>query len=119
MWPQSSLAEVQQAQELADAGDPAYTWQVDPALVQEKSRSWMYLAESQPKVVDRFVHEALGWDKYMVNVYPGPADDNGAADGIYRDIGYLRCAPGPANPFEHSDTCDPTLRRHALRDCEH
>ena len=32
MWPQSSLEEVRQAQERADAGDPAYTWQVDAEL---------------------------------------------------------------------------------------
>ena len=29
MWPQSTLDEVRAAQELADAGDPAYTWQLD------------------------------------------------------------------------------------------
>src|SRR5262245_16842204 len=28
VWPQTSLEEVRQAQEFADAGDPAYTWQV-------------------------------------------------------------------------------------------
>ena len=35
MWPQSTLEEVRAAQELADAGDPAYTWQVDPQLVED------------------------------------------------------------------------------------
>ena len=30
VWPQTSLEEVRQAQELADAGDPRYTWQVSP-----------------------------------------------------------------------------------------
>ena len=33
MWPQTSLEEVREAQERADAGDPDYTWQVDPELV--------------------------------------------------------------------------------------
>ena len=32
MWPQSTLEEVRAAQERADAGDPDYTWQVDPRL---------------------------------------------------------------------------------------
>ena len=32
MWPQKSHEEVLQAQELADAGDPRYAWQVDPKL---------------------------------------------------------------------------------------
>jgi hypothetical protein len=31
-WPQSNLEEVEEAQRLADAGDPDYTWQVDPEL---------------------------------------------------------------------------------------
>ena len=35
MWPQSSLEEVRQAQELADAGDPDYTWQVGARLVDD------------------------------------------------------------------------------------
>ena len=38
MWPQSTLEEVRAAQELADAGDPAYTWQVEPELVYEEIR---------------------------------------------------------------------------------
>ena len=33
MWPQSSQDEVIEAQGRADAGDPDYTWQVDPSLV--------------------------------------------------------------------------------------
>ena len=32
LWPQTSLDEVRQAQALADAGDPRYTWQVDHDL---------------------------------------------------------------------------------------
>ena len=40
MWPQSSLDEVREAQELADAGDPAYTWQVDPQL--SSGEWWAY-----------------------------------------------------------------------------
>lgn len=107
MWPQTTLEEVRQAQERADAGDPNYTWQVAPGLDQ-RSRSWMYLVENHPQVVDRFLHDVLGWDEYMVNVYPGRADGNAAADGVYSDIGYLRCAPG-AKPLEQSDVCAPTL----------
>ena len=36
MWPQSTLEEVQEAQELADAGDADYTWQVDPQLTSDE-----------------------------------------------------------------------------------
>lgn len=111
MWPQTTLEEVRAAQERADAGDPDYTWQVDPLLEQhsdEGGRSWMRLVEGQPEIADRFLREVLGWDEYMVNVYAGRADGNGAADGVYSDIGYLRCAPG-ANRLEQSDTCKPTL----------
>jgi hypothetical protein len=32
MWPQSSLEEVKEAQERADADDPRFTWQVEPNL---------------------------------------------------------------------------------------
>ena len=31
MWPQSTLEEVRAAQQRADAGDPDFTWQVDPS----------------------------------------------------------------------------------------
>ena len=34
LWPQTSLEEVRQAQELADAGDLDYTWQVAPYLAE-------------------------------------------------------------------------------------
>jgi hypothetical protein len=112
MWPQTSLEEVLAAQAAADAGDPAYTWQVDPLLEQhsdEGGRSWMRLVEGQPAIVDRFLRGVLGWDEYIVNVYAGRADGNGPADGVYSDIGYLRCAPGEANRLQQSDTCKPTL----------
>jgi hypothetical protein len=112
MWPQTTMEEIRQAQLRADAGDPDYTWQVDPLLEQhndEGGRSWMRLVEGQPEIADRFLREVLGWDEYMVNVYAGRADGNEAADGVYSDIGYLRCAPGEANRLEQGDTCKPTL----------
>ena len=46
MWPQSSLEEVRAAQELADAGDPAFTWQVDPGW--PTSGSGRYEVRSSP-----------------------------------------------------------------------
>ena len=112
MWPQTTLEEIRQAQVRADDGDPDYTWQVDPLLEQHNDdggRSWMRLVEGQPEIADRFLREVLGWDEYIVNVYAGRADSNEAADGVYSDIGYLRCAPGEANRLEQSDTCKPTL----------
>ena len=62
MWPQSSLDEVREAQALADAGDPRYTWQVDHDLGQPE-----YLAQHHPgdaKIFTRFLEEELGWEEY-------------------------------------------------------
>ena len=35
MWPQATLEEVRAAQDLADAGDPDYTWQVATRLAED------------------------------------------------------------------------------------
>ena len=96
MWPQSSVDEVPQAQELADAGDPAYTWQVDPRLSSEEW--WAYLRQPGAEIVERFLREELGWDQFLFNPYQGD-DGDGAADGVIRGVVYLRCAPGETNPL--------------------
>ena len=63
MWPQPSMDEVRQAQELADAGDPDYAWQVDPALVGD-SAPW------GAEILDRFIREGLGWEEFRTgNMY--------------------------------------------------
>jgi hypothetical protein len=108
LWPQLSLDEVGSAQQSADAGEPDHQWQIDSALTGEVSRSWMHLVESRPAIVERFMHEVLGWDHYMVNVYPGRADADGAADGTYRDISYVRCGR-PIGGTGFGVLCFPTL----------
>jgi hypothetical protein len=57
MWPQTSLEEVQEAQRLADDGDPDYTWQVAPALVGD-AEPW------GAEILDRFLREELGWEEF-------------------------------------------------------
>jgi hypothetical protein len=111
MWPQATLEEVRTAQQLADSGDPAYAWQVDPQLVEDDS--WIG-ERHQVELVDRFLREVLGWEAYTLNVRDGMAR-NGEYDVLF-DQRYLRCAPGRTNPlyppgpqFEWGTRCAPTL----------
>jgi hypothetical protein len=109
MWPQSSLEEARQAQELADAGDPEYTWQVDAQLVSDDA--WTRLYNGEVELVDRFLREVLGWEAYMQNNLVGGADYSLA------DQRFLRCAPGRTNPLyppqpdsqNRGESCAPTL----------
>jgi hypothetical protein len=112
MWPQLSLEEVRQAQELADAGDPDYTWQVDAQLVDGPSGvNWESLYNGQVELVDRFLREVLGWEAYMQNTFAG------SADSALTDQRFLRCAPGGTNPLyppqpdsqNRGESCAPTL----------
>ena len=103
MWPQSSLDEVRQAQELADAGDPRYTWQVDPFLDEPT-----FLGQNHPgraEIFGRFLEEKLGWEAFLWHEAFAHRDN---APG---DVIYVRCAPGRANPLypADSDGCAPTL----------
>jgi hypothetical protein len=111
MWPQSSLEEVREAQELADAGDPEYTWQVDAHLAGDDYGKWERLYNGQVELVDRFLREVLGWEAYMQNVYLGGADFS------LTDQRFLRCAPDRTNPLyppqpgseEAGESCAPTI----------
>jgi len=99
MWPQSSLEEVRHAQQLADAGDPAYTWQVDPQLASEEG--WGHLNDLRAEIVKRFLREELGWEEFVFDVFQeqlGPVDSSGAG-GFHRGVVFLRCAPGETNPL--------------------
>ena len=90
-WPQTSLEELRRAQALADAGDPAYTWQVDPQL------SDLFvdrLREPGAEIAERFLREELGWDKFLFQDVHGER----AADGI-PGVAYVRCGPGKTNPL--------------------
>ncbi len=92
MWPQSDLEEAQEAQELADAGDPVYTWQVDVGLAEEDG-TWDRLYNGQVELVDRFLREVLGWEAYLQNLHEGSGDSS------LNDQRFLRCAPDRTNPL--------------------
>ena len=112
MWPQTSLAEIRQAQELADAGDPGHTWQVDtqltdglPAIEQG----------GQVELVDRFLGEVLGWEDYLLwEVGQGQVSD--LSYSAFSGQLYLRCESGRTNPLyppgpepDRGELCAPTL----------
>jgi hypothetical protein len=103
MWPQSSLNEVEEAQELADAGDPSVTWQLEPDLE-------MALLDTtsleDPEIFARFLQEELGWEKFTVT------QGVGFGDGTIT-ITYVRCTPGETNSLYPNDQwggeCAPTI----------
>ena len=109
-WPQSSREEVREAQELADAGDPGFTWQVDPrlyALTTESStvRGGPY----QGEIFTRFLREELGWQEFRGAGVAGHL----YGEGSYGDVAFVRCAPGRTNPLYPDDPegrgCAPTI----------
>jgi hypothetical protein len=107
MWPQSSLEEVQEAQELADAGDQSVTWQLETDL--EASLLMAAYPDTHPtgpEIFARFLREELGWEEMVMR--PGP----GFGDGTII-LTYLRCAPGQTNPIYPDDpngaSCAPTI----------
>jgi hypothetical protein len=61
-WPQTNLAAVRQAQERADAGDPNYTWQLDPGLASDDYDKWTRLYNGDVEFVGRFLREVWGWE---------------------------------------------------------
>ncbi|MDP8931299.1 MAG: hypothetical protein M3O70_22690, partial [Actinomycetota bacterium] len=115
MWPQSNIDEVREAQERADAGDPNYTWQVDPRLAFER----VHL--NQPAIVERFLREQLGWDQFLYNPYQADVYEFTGGDPPASGLGglvYLRCAPGETNPLypvpgqgdaRGAERCAPTI----------
>jgi hypothetical protein len=111
MWPQSSLEEVREAQELADAGDPRYTWQVWPNVFPKRP------GQMDPRVVEfftRFLQEELGWEEFSWGVAPG------LYAGVLNDWPWefvvVRCAPDRTNPLYPNDPegrgCAPTIGEH-------
>jgi hypothetical protein len=111
IWPQTSLEEVRRAQELADAGDPNYTWQVDAQLAGDEYVKWERLYNGQVEFVDRFFREVLGWEAYIGTAWVGSGDSS------LTDQRFLRCAPGRTNPLyppqpdskNAGESCAPTL----------
>ena len=86
MWPQTNLEEVQEAQERADAGDPDYTWQLDPKLDGDGG-PW------GAEIFARFLEDELGWEDSTG--FGGYA----SAEGVYEEVVFIRCAPGQTNPL--------------------
>ena len=93
MWPQSTLEAVRAAQERADAGDPEYSWQLDPLLASDELTSWERLRTGEVEILDRFLREVLGWDGYLQNL------NVGTDDFALNRVHFLRCAPGRTNPL--------------------
>ncbi len=94
MWPQSSLEEVRQAQELADAGDPAYTWQVDSMLASYGDAN----VAGDPlgaEIFERFIRKELGWEEFSGFAIMGYVEMGGHVEGVL----FIRCAPGRTNPL--------------------
>jgi hypothetical protein len=92
MWPQTSSEEVREAQELADAGDPRYTWQVDPVLA----------ADSEPwgaEIFERFLREELGWEAFSSGFSIQGYGSMGEGGGLYDGVVFIRCEPGQTNPL--------------------
>jgi hypothetical protein len=118
LWPQSSLEEVRTAQKLADAGDPAYTWQrfVDGHQVAQNhpcsgtgNRCWSPArSDGGVAVFTRFLEDVLGWEAFSWD--EAFAHPEGLEDG---DVVFVRCAPGSANPLYPTDPerpdCAPTI----------
>jgi hypothetical protein len=103
MWPQSSLEEVREAQELADAGDPRYTWQLDPKLAAGDGGPY------EAEIFARFLREELGWQEFRGE----PVLKEGYLNGSYDGVAFIRCAPGRTNPLYPNDPegrgCAPTI----------
>jgi len=111
MWPQSSFEEVREAQELADADDPAYTWQLDTKLA----------ADGEPwaaEIFARFIKEELGWEEFAGASFAGYMYRDGG--GRYESVSFIRCAPGQTNPLSslyaeappEIRSCAPTIDEH-------
>jgi hypothetical protein len=102
MWPQSSLEEMLEAQELADADDPRYAWQIDPDLAAMTNGD-------DAQIVIRFLREELGWEEFRSSV-GGHGGEYG--EGTFESV-FIRCAPGRTNPLYPNDPagrgCAPTI----------
>jgi hypothetical protein len=102
-WPQSSLEEVEEAQELADAGDPNYTWQLEPDMESMDPGQ-------VPELLARVVRKGFGWEEFAQVGISGEAESEGI-----RAIGFqvIRCEPGKSNPLWPNDPvfgdCAPTI----------
>jgi hypothetical protein len=83
IFPQATRAEGEEAQRRADAGDPTFTWQVDPDGDQAR---W----GAGDVVAMRFLEERLGWNDYRL-------PSGGWSSEGYANLVFVRCEPGREN----------------------
>ena len=109
MWPQLSLEEVRDAQERADAGDPDFTWQVDPHLYALTTPRAAPGGPYGAEIFSRFLQEELGWQSFRGAPFAG----SGSTEGHHEGIAFVRCAPGRTNPMYSNDPagrgCAPSI----------
>ena len=109
VWPQTSIEEVQEAQQLADAGDPGYTWQVDPELGWKESYEQDRSVFESSEIVARFLRAELGWEDFQY--WPGGHGNLGF--NYLEDNAFIRCATDGTNPLYPNDPkgggCAPTI----------
>ena len=114
VWPQSSLAEAEEAQRRAEASDPAFTWQLAPELATPPASETFRFPYSFPvrdategvEILARFFRDVLGWERYVTVARGDPSLDPGW--GVVR----IRCGPGtnPLYPNDpHGGDCPPTI----------
>lgn len=102
-WPQASLEEVQEAQQLADAGDPNFIWQLEPSMESLEPGE-------VPELLARAVQKRFGWEESFLMGSSGEVESEGR-----RAIGFqvVRCEPGKSNPLWPNDPllggCAPTI----------
>jgi hypothetical protein len=119
LWPQSSLADVREAQERATAGDPDVTWQLAPALYNDAA------PPGDAVIFTRYLRQILGWDSFRWGDaldLVWTADCASSPGCTMHTIGFARCATGRPNPlypkegmrgdvpdFLDGTTCAPTI----------
>ena len=82
-----------EAQRLADAGDPDYTWQLDPELA----------ADAAPwgaEIFARFIEEELGWEEFIGGYSFSGYLDMGAGGGVYEGVTVHPLCARPDEPPE-------------------
>jgi hypothetical protein len=107
-WPQTSLEQVQEAQELANAGDPDYAWQLEPnmeAILTEGGPA------DPPEILTRFLRKEVGWEESALLAGSTDMMEYGGFHGIGAQL--IRCEPGKSNPIWPNDPqfggCAPTI----------
>ena len=116
VWPQSTLKEAEEAQQRADAGDPAFAWQLAPELATlPESETFPFPsrvvardAADGAEILNRFFRDVLGWERYMTVSRRSPANSGEIGWEFVR----IRCGPG-TNPLYPTDAvgggCPPTI----------